>query len=53
VDVTADLFRLDGRTVAVIGAGSGIGAAVAHAVARQGGRAVCLDLRTEAAAIPR
>jgi NAD(P)-dependent dehydrogenase (short-subunit alcohol dehydrogenase family) len=48
--VTADLFRLDGKVVVVIGAGSGIGAAVAVAVARQGGHAVCADLRREAAA---
>lgn len=41
--MTEDLFRLDGKTVAVIGAGSGIGAAIARAVARQGGVAVCLD----------
>lgn len=47
--MTADLFRLDGKVVAVIGAGSGIGQAVAAAVARQGGLAVCCDLRAEAA----
>jgi len=43
------MFRLDGKVVAVVGAGSGIGAAVAEAVARQGGHAVCCDLRREAA----
>jgi NAD(P)-dependent dehydrogenase (short-subunit alcohol dehydrogenase family) len=43
------MFRLDGKVVAVIGAGSGIGAAVAHAVARQGGLAICCDLKGEAA----
>ena len=30
ISVKADMFRLDGKVVAVIGAGSGIGAAVAH-----------------------
>ena len=38
------LFRLDGKTVAVIGAASGIGEAVAVAAARQGARVVCLDV---------
>ncbi|MCC6991024.1 MAG: SDR family NAD(P)-dependent oxidoreductase, partial [Acidobacteria bacterium] len=45
----ADLFRLDGKVVAVIGAGSGIGAAVAMAVGAQGGHAVCCDLNAESA----
>lgn len=45
-----DLFRLDGKVIVVIGAGSGIGAAVAAAVARQGGRAICLDVNAAAAA---
>jgi NAD(P)-dependent dehydrogenase (short-subunit alcohol dehydrogenase family) len=36
-------FRLDGRVAAVVGAGSGIGEAVAEACARQGARVVCLD----------
>ncbi|MEZ5292631.1 MAG: SDR family NAD(P)-dependent oxidoreductase [Vicinamibacterales bacterium] len=45
-----DLFRLDGKVIVVIGAGSGIGAAVAAAVARQGGRAICLDVKADAAA---
>ncbi len=45
----ADLFRLDGKVVAVIGAGSGIGAAVAMAVGIQGGHAVCCDLQRDAA----
>ena len=38
------LFRLDGKTVAVVGAASGIGEAVALAAARQGARVACLDL---------
>ena len=41
-----DMFRLDGRTIAVIGAGSGIGAACALAAARQGATVACLDLQT-------
>lgn len=40
----ADLFRLDGKSVAVIGAASGIGRAVAVGAARQGARVVCLDV---------
>ena len=47
--VQADLFRLDGRVVAVIGAGSGIGAAVATCVAQHGGHTVCCDLKREGA----
>lgn len=38
------LFDLDGKNVAVIGAGSGIGAAVAAGCAAHGGRVVCLDI---------
>lgn len=38
------LFRLDGKTVAVVGAASGIGEAVALGAARQGAHVVCLDL---------
>jgi NAD(P)-dependent dehydrogenase (short-subunit alcohol dehydrogenase family) len=44
------MFRLDGKTIAVIGAGSGIGEAVAIGAAQQGGHVVCLDLNAEAAA---
>jgi len=44
----SDLFRLDGKTVAVVGAGSGIGAAVALGAARQGARVACLDIAADA-----
>jgi len=37
------LFRLDGKVAAVVGAGSGIGEAVAEACARQGAHVACLD----------
>ena len=40
----ADLFRLDGKAIAVIGAASGIGRAVAVGAARQGARVLCLDI---------
>ncbi len=40
----AELFRLDGKIVAVIGAASGIGEAVAVGCAEVGGRVHCLDL---------
>jgi len=36
-------FRLDDKVAAVVGAGSGIGKAVAEACARQGARVACLD----------
>lgn len=42
-------FDLTGRTVAVIGAGSGIGEAIARTCAAQGARVVCLDLNREQA----
>ncbi|HYE88196.1 MAG TPA: SDR family NAD(P)-dependent oxidoreductase [Vicinamibacterales bacterium] len=45
-----DLFSLSGKTIAVIGAGSGIGQAVAIGVARQGGHVICLDLNAAGAA---
>lgn len=38
-----DIFRLDGKTIVVIGAGSGIGQAVALGAARQGALVMCLD----------
>jgi NAD(P)-dependent dehydrogenase (short-subunit alcohol dehydrogenase family) len=43
-------WRLDGRVAAVVGAASGIGEAVAVALARLGARAVCLDVAAERAA---
>jgi len=44
------MFRLDGKTIAVIGAGSGIGEAVAIGVAQQGGHVICLDINAGNAA---
>jgi NAD(P)-dependent dehydrogenase (short-subunit alcohol dehydrogenase family) len=41
---TSDRFRLDGKVVAVIGAGGGIGEAVARGAADQGARVFCLDM---------
>jgi NAD(P)-dependent dehydrogenase (short-subunit alcohol dehydrogenase family) len=38
------MFRLDGKVVAVIGAGSGIGEAVALAAGTQGAHVVCFDI---------
>jgi len=38
------MFRLDNKVIAVIGAASGIGEAVAHVVAAQGGTVVALDV---------
>ena len=39
----ADLFRLDGRTHLVLGAGSGIGAEVSATIVALGGQVLCLD----------
>lgn len=44
------MFRLDGKTIVVIGAGSGIGQAVAVGVAQQGGDVICLDINADHAA---
>ena len=44
-----DPFRLDNRVVAVVGAGSGIGEAVARGAATQGAHVVCLDVAANAA----
>lgn len=44
------MFELDDHVVAVIGAGSGIGEAVALACSEQGATVACLDLDGEAAA---
>jgi NAD(P)-dependent dehydrogenase (short-subunit alcohol dehydrogenase family) len=45
--MSVDMFRLDGKVVAVIGAGSGIGEAVAVAAGAQGAHVACLDLNAE------
>jgi NAD(P)-dependent dehydrogenase (short-subunit alcohol dehydrogenase family) len=44
-----DMVRLDGRGIAVAGAGSGIGEAVARACAQQGAVVMCMDINGEAA----
>jgi NAD(P)-dependent dehydrogenase (short-subunit alcohol dehydrogenase family) len=46
----ADMFRLDAKTVVVIGAGGGIGEACATAIGAQGAHTVCLDLNGDRAA---
>ena len=45
----ARLFRLDGRTALVVGAGSGIGQAVAWGLAAHGARVICADRDLDAA----
>ncbi len=49
--IDGTLFRLDGKIAAIIGAGSGIGEAVALGCAAHGAHAVCLDINENAAAI--
>lgn len=44
------MFRLDGRTALVVGAGSGIGAAVAEGFGQVGATVVCADVKPDAAA---
>ncbi|MCC6930158.1 MAG: SDR family oxidoreductase [Gemmatimonadaceae bacterium] len=44
-----DRFSLGERGIAIVGAGSGIGEAVARACARQGARVACLDIKCDAA----
>ena len=43
------MFRLDGKTAIVTGAGSGIGASIAALFAKQGARVAALDISLEAA----
>ena len=44
------MFRLDRKTIVVIGAASGIGEMVAMGVAEQGGHVICLDINGDGAA---
>ena len=48
--MAADMFRLDGKVVVVVGAGGGIGEACAVAIGAQGAHTVCLDLKGDPAA---
>ncbi|HUE89385.1 MAG TPA: SDR family NAD(P)-dependent oxidoreductase [Vicinamibacterales bacterium] len=45
----SDMFRFDGKTVVVIGSGSGIGRAVALGAAQQGARIGCADVNADSA----
>jgi NAD(P)-dependent dehydrogenase (short-subunit alcohol dehydrogenase family) len=47
--IDTSIFSLNGKTAAIIGAGSGIGEAVAIGAARQGAAVVCLDSNEAAA----
>lgn len=47
--MTKDSFRFDGKHIAVIGAGSGIGQAVARGAATLGARVTCIDVNGTAA----
>ncbi|KAJ5105919.1 short-chain dehydrogenase [Penicillium alfredii] len=49
---TAQLFRLDGRTVLISGGAGDLGLAVAESVLETGGDVVCLDLRETPPAEP-
>lgn len=51
VELTGDLFRLDGRTALVVGAGSGIGEAIAVGLATFGAMVICADSRLDAATV--
>ena len=44
------MFSLEGKTIAVIGAGSGIGQAVAIGAAQEGGEVFCFDVNADNAA---
>ena len=49
MEALQDMFRLDGRRALVVGAGSGIGAAVAAGLAAFGATVVCADADVDAA----
>jgi NAD(P)-dependent dehydrogenase (short-subunit alcohol dehydrogenase family) len=49
MDALQDMFRLDGRLALVVGAGSGIGAAVAEGLAAFGATVVCADANLDTA----
>jgi NAD(P)-dependent dehydrogenase (short-subunit alcohol dehydrogenase family) len=48
-ELSAELFRLDGRSALVVGAGSGIGEAIAFGLATFGASVICADSRLDAA----
>lgn len=48
--MASDMFRLDGKIVAVVGAGGGIGEGVALAAGAQGAHVACLDINAANAA---